>query len=390
MKRHVLILAMLLFAGVNALIAQMIVKDDANPANVLMQVNDEGTLGSITLPSGSAPGTTDDKLYNNGGILSWSGNPLATGSAGWSLTGNSGTTPETHFLGTTDNQALELKVNNSRVLRLEPNANGPNFIGGYIGNGVTTGLEGVTILGGGSDGSNLVTDKYGTIGGGARNQAGDDAGTTDTAGYATVGGGKNNTASDWYTTVGGGGGNSASADQATVGGGIGNEASGSCATVGGGSYNSASDSKATVSGGENNTSYGNATVGGGYNNKATISSATIPGGHDNTASGEYSFAAGRRAKANHKGAFVWGDATNEDVASTGNNQFIIRASGGVGIGTDSPSAALDVSSTTQGFLPPRMTTTQRDAISSPVAGLLIFNTTTSKMNYYDGSAWQEM
>jgi hypothetical protein len=51
------------------------------------------------------------------------------------------------------------------------------------------------------------------------------------------------------------------------------------------------------------------------------------------------------------------------------------------------SAMLDVSSTTKGMLAPRMTTTQRDAISSPASGLLIYNTTTGQFNYYSGSAW---
>lgn len=62
----------------------------------------------------------------------------------------------------------------------------------------------------------------------------------------------------------------------------------------------------------------------------------------------------------------------------------------VGFGTATPdaSAKVDVSSTTQGFLPPRMTTIQRDAISSPASGLMVFNTTTSKMNFYNGSAWE--
>jgi len=51
------------------------------------------------------------------------------------------------------------------------------------------------------------------------------------------------------------------------------------------------------------------------------------------------------------------------------------------------SSALSINSITRGFLPPRMTGTQRDAISAPAAGLLIFNTTTSKINYYDGGSW---
>jgi len=61
----------------------------------------------------------------------------------------------------------------------------------------------------------------------------------------------------------------------------------------------------------------------------------------------------------------------------------------VGIGTTSPnaSAKLQLDSTTKGFLPPRMTTTQRNAIASPAAGLMIYNTTTAKLNVYT-TAWE--
>lgn len=61
----------------------------------------------------------------------------------------------------------------------------------------------------------------------------------------------------------------------------------------------------------------------------------------------------------------------------------------VGIGTAVPStkAKLQVDSTTQGFLPPRMTTTQRDAIASPPAGLEIYNTSTNEMQAYNGANW---
>lgn len=67
----------------------------------------------------------------------------------------------------------------------------------------------------------------------------------------------------------------------------------------------------------------------------------------------------------------------------------IDDSGGVGIGTTSvnASAALDVSSTTKGILPPRMTTTQRDAIASPAVGLFIYNTTAGSYQGYNGSVW---
>jgi hypothetical protein len=51
------------------------------------------------------------------------------------------------------------------------------------------------------------------------------------------------------------------------------------------------------------------------------------------------------------------------------------------------SAVLQADSTTKGFLPPRMTTAQRDLISSPAAGLMIYNTSTNVLNFFNGSVW---
>ncbi|RYY67189.1 MAG: T9SS C-terminal target domain-containing protein [Chitinophagaceae bacterium] len=61
----------------------------------------------------------------------------------------------------------------------------------------------------------------------------------------------------------------------------------------------------------------------------------------------------------------------------------------VGIGTNTPqsSAILDVSSTDKGFLPPRMTTAQRNAIANKVAGLLIYNTNSNCVEMYNGAGW---
>jgi hypothetical protein len=66
--------------------------------------------------------------------------------------------------------------------------------------------------------------------------------------------------------------------------------------------------------------------------------------------------------------------------------------GNVGIGTASPNPAakLDVASTTQGFLLPRMTTAQRDAISTPPAGLMIYNTSTNKLQVRTNTAWVDL
>jgi hypothetical protein len=66
----------------------------------------------------------------------------------------------------------------------------------------------------------------------------------------------------------------------------------------------------------------------------------------------------------------------------------------VGIGTSTPhtSAQLDVSSTTKGFLPPRMNSAERSAISASgaAAGLVIYNTTLNQLEYYNGTSWKAL
>lgn len=75
--------------------------------------------------------------------------------------------------------------------------------------------------------------------------------------------------------------------------------------------------------------------------------------------------------------------------SSGTDYFKLNDAGQLYLGSSTPNAAaiLQADSTTMGFLPPRMTTTQRDAISTPPAGLVIYNTTTNKLNVYT-TAWE--
>ena len=56
----------------------------------------------------------------------------------------------------------------------------------------------------------------------------------------------------------------------------------------------------------------------------------------------------------------------------------------------SPGAMLEVKSTDKGFLPPRMTTAQRNAISTPVEGLMIYNTDQKALNIFDGTSWTSL
>ncbi len=68
----------------------------------------------------------------------------------------------------------------------------------------------------------------------------------------------------------------------------------------------------------------------------------------------------------------------------------ITSTGNVGIGTAAPaaSAAVEMASTTRGFLPPRMTTAQRQAINAPAAGLMVYDTTAGTLMFYNGAQWQ--
>jgi trimeric autotransporter adhesin len=300
----------------------------------------------------------------------------------WKLGGNAGTTPGADFLGTTDNKALEFKVNGQRGLRIEPAARAnapksPNLIGGFSGNAVLAGAVGATIAGGGSDANaNLVSDDDGTVGGGIDNVAGDQVVDADptSARYATVGGGSGNTASGPFSFVGGGGGNTGITPYSAVAGGLGNTAGGALiaffsfvgggydntasgrgSTVAGGDHNTASGYRSTVAGGYTNTAGGAySTVGGGADNTASGSGTTVAGGANNTASGTLSFAAGLRAKATQPGSFVWGDhSTDDSITSPAANTVTMRAAGGIWLGTTStPSitAGHFIDTSTGGFL----------------------------------------
>src|SRR5687768_923074 len=60
---------------------------------------------------------------------------------------------------------------------------------------------------------------------------------------------------------------------------------------------------------------------------------------------------------------------------------------GINTSTPDPSAALDILSTTQGLLLPRLTTIERDAISNPSPGLVVYNTDTECLNYRIPTKW---
>jgi hypothetical protein len=78
--------------------------------------------------------------------------------------------------------------------------------------------------------------------------------------------------------------------------------------------------------------------------------------------------------------------------SGGSEAMRVNAALSVGIGATSinASAKLQIDSTTKGFLPPRMTTTQKNAISTPASGLMVYDTDTNKLCCYNGTSWNDL
>ncbi len=86
------------------------------------------------------------------------------------------------------------------------------------------------------------------------------------------------------------------------------------------------------------------------------------------------------------------EAGNNSSLWNSNGDNIYYNNGKVGIGTDNPdmSATLEVYSSSTGFLPPRLTTEQRDGIENPAIGLMIFNLSTYCYNFYNDLEWKEL
>jgi hypothetical protein len=215
-------------------------------------------------------GTNGHVLTLAAGVPTWA----APSGAGWSLTGNAGTSGyPSNFIGTTDNQNVIFKRNNT-------------FIFGLVANGITVGI-------------NTADNKYIEVQGSTTGNPATGYSYTGYGGYQT------------YTT---------------------NE-------IGFNHFN----------GGSKNMGIGVGTDG--ITRIKTGSSSGIA------------------------------TAIYINAAYGGN--------GNVGIGASAiTSAKLSLTSTTSGFLPPVMTTTQRDAISSPASGLMIYDSTVNKVSVYNGSVWK--
>ncbi len=246
----------------------------------------------------------------------------------------------TAVLGTSDNNAVDVRVNNSRVMRYEPNALGPNVLGGDPSNSIGA-YVGQTIAGGGRPGSDCLDPSTGLNTRSCANQV--------NASYATIGGGLSNKAVEHWVVIGGGNGNSATGLGAVLSGGVSNTSGGSQSVVGGGVLNIANGAAAVVAGGSTNTASGNgaavvggyfnkalgvdAVVGGGRQGQAVADYSTIGGGELNVASGGHSLVGGGHQNAisvDGEFSLIGGGSNNQITAPPGTNLSYATIGGGIG------------------------------------------------------------
>jgi len=341
----------------------------------------DGAVGALSIDaaevqrrvSGACPAGTFLRRVNEDGSVECLSPGPGGGEPAWLLGGNAGTDATQDYIGTSDDQPLVLRANAQPLLRIAavpiPGSDEftANIVMGSADNVVRSGVRGAVIGGGGVPPSspdsifnpNVVSDHFGTVGGGHANLAGNDDGSPNSATWATVGGGVDNQARGRSATVAGGEINIVQGAFGTVGGGQKNFATETGATVAGGQENRAAGITSTVAGGTLNSATGlDSTVGGGGFNTASGRGSVVAGGELNCAGATYSWAGGRRAKVRpgllsgavgeacagvpqagsggDQGTFIWADSQNTNFQSTGPNQFLVRAQGGIFLGTGGP------------------------------------------------------
>ncbi len=271
-----------------------------------------GQLPAAVLTNGEAGVTLTGSFTGNGGGL--------TNIADWHLAGNTGTTSN-NYLGTTDNQPLQIRVGGAQAGLITPSNGSPNIVFGAAQNVISNGTYGASILGG-SNNIIAATANLSTIGGGNQNlilgaannsvvAGGSFNSISNSADYSVVAGGENN--SFWpnasFGFIGSGTGNSIqnSSFYSVLGGGFGNilgpfapysfmggggdnlvQTGNSYSFLGGGLQNQilANANNSAIVGGQGNVIAASASssfIGGGYENIAssTASFSVIGGGNEN-------------------------------------------------------------------------------------------------------------
>ncbi len=279
------------------------------PGQAVLSVN--GLRDGVVLT-----GTNGVTVTPSGNTLTISGATISGG--GWALQGNAGTSPPQDFLGTTDNQPLELRVNNTRFLRAEAGPEGPNLIAGSPANQVLAGASGAVVAGGGQAGEpNIVGGQFSGIGGGRANLVEVDANES-----AILGGYQNVIYTNvWSAFVGGGTGNYVDSygDYAVIGGGLSN-------------YVAMSAYEGTIAGGANNYlgQVNNSAIGGGYYNYVDnyADYATVAGGADNwikTGAPYATIPGGSQAAAISYGQQAYASGMDNEYGDAQASLYVLRA-----------------------------------------------------------------
>ena len=285
-------------------------KGDIGATGLQGPKGDAGPMGPQGL-KGDVGATGATGLQGIQGPVGAQGPQGTPGSAdAWSLRGTSGTTAGINFIGTTDNKPLELRANNMMALKLTPSQWGASIV---MGGGGST-----------ASGATAVSMGYGTSASGA----------------AAVALGEATTASGWESTALGER-TKASGDYSTAMG-NGTSATNSCSTAMG--TNTLAGGVASTAMGRNTKALATSSVAMGLWSTASGVNS-LAQGYSSAAAGSSSVALGYYAYADHGFSFVWNDGSSGssgDIHTTADNQFIIGASGGVGIGAAPGDALLDI------------------------------------------------
>ena len=388
---------------------------------------------------------TDSSTYEYSGTTWY---PMRTSSkassTGWGRLGNAGTVYGTNFLGTTDNQSLRFRTNNIERLVIDSlgaineksTNNTVNLLNNTgvatttdraisIGNSSVSGIASIGIgVGGTVSGTGSVAIGYtaSSSGGIAISLGGLPA--TSTGGIA-IGG---NTASSGGVSIGGGTKTSNGANLA-AGSGANATAQGAIAI----GTNPLASAARSIAIGDQDTTSNAYSISMGFAARSTASNQFVIGGYNVSAGNGYSITdmylgsgvvgdgyntkSGDNASINASGSFgtnqtggsltlaggkgtgtgLGGDVilsttatgvTGATLQTLAPRWYVKAATGQLSNGsTPNASALVDIQSTTQGLLLPRLTTTQKNAIASPATGLIVYDSTYRAISTYNGTAW---
>lgn len=362
-------------------------------------------------------GTNGEVLTMVSGVPGWA----AAAGGGWGLTGNAGTTAGTNFIGTTDDVDFVIKRNSISLFTIKPTSifYGFNagfgvssiansiFFGSYAGRNATSAVGALFFGVGAGDGatyaarSNFFGDSAGLNASGAADsnffgqQAG--SGATNASfsnffGYTAGKNASNASNSIFFGNAAGSGATSANRSN-FFGQSAGLNSTGANGSnffgqqAGWAATNARFSNFFGFNAGQGGTGAANSNFFG--FNVGSSGTHAITGANNILIGTNITTPAASSANTMNLGGVLFG--TNFYGTTTGNPSKVAQANGQIGINVETPhqSSALEIKSIIGGFLPPRMTTTQRTAIATPAEGLIVYDITLHKL-YLFTTAWEQI